>query len=128
MITLGQVYRHSEGLRRDRPGSARTRARGCPPSTARPRIVVSSTPCPRPDPNRGGGPVTSVARSRASHGALRAMRITPFIKKSALALAVCGTMLAGTAHAQPLHWAHQGNSPPIDPMALKEQSEKGRVG
>ncbi|OZI16016.1 ABC transporter substrate-binding protein [Bordetella genomosp. 7] len=56
------------------------------------------------------------------------MRITPFIKKSALALAVCGVMLVGTAHAKTLRWAYQGDATSMDPMALNETFTLGFQG
>ncbi|MCD0504559.1 ABC transporter substrate-binding protein [Bordetella petrii] len=56
------------------------------------------------------------------------MRITPFIKKSALAVAICGSMLAATAHAKTLHWAYQGDATSMDPMALNETFTLGFQG
>src|SRR5690606_39522884 len=56
------------------------------------------------------------------------MRITLFIKKSALALAVCGVMLVGTAHAKTLRWAYQGDATSMDPMALNETFTLGFQG
>ena len=48
------------------------------------------------------------------------MRITPFLKQSALALAICAATFAGTAQAKTLHWAYQGDASSMDPMALNE--------
>ncbi|GAB1576729.1 ABC transporter substrate-binding protein [Bordetella petrii] len=56
------------------------------------------------------------------------MRITPFIKKSALALAICATALAGTVHAKTLRWAYQGDATSMDPMALNETFTLGFQG
>lgn len=56
------------------------------------------------------------------------MRITPFIKRSALALAICAATLAGTAHAKTLHWAYQGDASSMDPMALNETFTLGFQG
>ena len=56
------------------------------------------------------------------------MRITPFIKKSALALAICAAALAGTAHAKTLRWAYQGDATSMDPMALNETFTLGFQG
>jgi len=56
------------------------------------------------------------------------MRITPLIKKSALALAICAATLAGAAHAKTLHWAYQGDATSMDPMALNETFTLGFQG
>lgn len=56
------------------------------------------------------------------------MRITPIIKRSALALAICAATLAGAAHAKTLHWAYQGDATSMDPMALNETFTLGFQG
>src|SRR5690606_37214029 len=126
-ITRGQVYRDPEALRSERRRLPARRACVRQAPSARPRVVLSSMPYPRPEPNWGGGPVTSVRHPRTTRSK-RAMRITPFIRTAALPLASCTAALAGTAHAKTLRWAYQGDTTSMDPMALNETFTLGFQG
>lgn len=56
------------------------------------------------------------------------MRISPFIKHTALALAIAAAGLSATANAKTFRWSYQGDATSMDPMALNETFTLGFQG
>ena len=56
------------------------------------------------------------------------MRISPFIKHTALALAIAAAGLSDTANAKTFRWSYQGDATSMDPMALNETFTLGFQG
>lgn len=56
------------------------------------------------------------------------MRLTPFMKRSALAALIAMAAASQPAQSRTLHWAYQGDATSIDPMALNETFTLGFQG